>query len=155
MKKLGVIYFGLLVLFCVSCENTKKVTYSENILLSFSIEPEIFQKKYGGKMQYFVGDNEVQEKTLNITKVYIDSPSFQATFWKQDKFSLQLLKLLDNSITIEGVKVIGKTKQEIINIFGEPTESIGSSINYKDNFTYLAFGFKDGIVVRASIGKEM
>lgn len=155
MKKFGIALFCFTVILCINCENQKKVKYSESILNSFSIEPEMFQKKYGGKIEYFVGDTEVQEKTSNISKVYIDSASFQATFWKQDKYSLQLLKIFDNSITIEGVEVIGKTRKEIIQIFGEPTDQIGTSISYKDNHTYLAFGFKDDIVIRASLGREM
>lgn len=154
MKKVFTILFLFIVAF-VSCQQSQQIKYSEAILLSFPAEPAEFQKEYGGTIKYFNRNTEVFEKTTNIDKANVDSNDFEATFWKNDKFQLQLLKIKTNRITINGTRLIGKTKKEIIQIFGDSYDSVGSSINYSDNFTYIAFNFKNEVVIEISIGRDI
>jgi hypothetical protein len=160
MFKKITISFGIVLLlfiftFCTKIE--QKIIFSENIILSFPSDPIEFQKKFGGEATYYSGNTQIQEKTANIDKAYVDSSDFEATFWKDTDFYLFSLKVLtNNKIKVNGVNLIGKSRDDIIRIFGDDYETVGSSINYSKGFYYIAFGFDDkNIVIRYSLGKYM
>ena len=118
------IYIGVFILFILPffCLAESKIIYSDDLIKQYPSDPATFQKRYGGVLKYHKANTKIMEKGANSDSAFISGNGFKVDFWKaKDYYIFQITITKKNRITIGGIDVIGKTRNEIISIFGNPT----------------------------------
>ena len=92
----------------------------------------------------------------DIDKAIIEGDGFQVVFWKAKDFYIHHIKLTKNHLKIVNIPVIGKTTDEVKQIFGNPTTtSAGGALIYRGKTMVLTFGIEDGTITRCYWGFEI
>jgi hypothetical protein len=141
------------IFFAPSCSAEKPVEFTDALLQELPSDPIDFQKQFGGEIEKLHADESGMEKGANIDRVNVKSKGFQATFYEFQKNKLWRIKLMDNTIRVGGIAVIGKTVEQIVELFGTPYQNDKEAVIYEANETTLILIPKDNRIISAEWGQ--
>jgi len=151
----GVVVFALNLLFVFGCSGEPQIVFSEELFAVYPSNPEQFKQQYGGTLIYYPAKKGVQQKMANINKAIIDGDGYQVVFWKAKGYYIHHIIFRSNAIKVGGVALIGKSVNEVIGTFGEPTQRTKDALIYMAHEITLTVGFENGVITDCYWGHEV